>query len=181
MTSRARLALACAVLAAAAWTRASAQSVEVALEYRVKAAYLFNFTKFVEWPEEALRDGTPLTICTVGGNPFGPALGETIRGEQVNGRPLAARPAPPVEGCHLLFVPRAVPPAGHLAAASTRPILTVGESEDFLDRGGMVRFVLEDGRIRFEINHDAAARMHLRISSRLLRLARPTDGRPEDR
>jgi hypothetical protein len=146
---------------------------DVALEYRVKAAYLFNFTKFVEWPSSALPESAPLTICVAGENPFGPVLADTIRGEIVNGRQLVARVARRSDHtCHVLFVPRGVEPAPYLRTGRVAPQLTVGESADFLRQGGIINFVLEDGRVRFEINQDAAARARLRISSRLLRLAR---------
>ncbi len=167
-------------LLAALCAPALAIAQNVSLEYRVKAAYLLNFTKFVEWPEAALPEGAPLTICVAGNNPFGAVLEETIRGETVNGRPIAARTAGAVQGCHVLFVPHATGSAAYLRASASLPVLTVGETDDFLGRGGVVKFILEEGRIRFEINQDAAARAQLRISSRLLRLARPMDSRREE-
>jgi hypothetical protein len=80
-------------------------------------------------------------------------------------------------GCDVLFVPAGVPAAPLLHDARTRPILTVGESETFLRAGGIVNFFMDDGKVRFEINQDAASRAQLRISSRLLRLARPPETR----
>lgn len=154
---------------------------DASLEYQVKAAYLFNFTKFIEWPEGALRDGAPLTICVAGENPFGSSLEETIQGESVNGRPLQARAAQPPAGCHVVFVPRGVDPAAALRPFRSLPALTVGESDGFLRGGGMVNFFIEDGRVRFEINHEAADRALVRISSRLLRLARPIGTQREER
>jgi hypothetical protein len=164
-----------AVLAFVLATAASAQ--DVPLEYRVKAAYLFNFTKFVEWPSGSMPAGTPLSLCVAGANPFGAALEETIRGELVEGRPLTTRVVRDPSGCHVLFVPQGVAAAGMLREARTKPILTVGESRDFLADGGVVNFLMEDGKVRFEISQDAASRAHLRISSRLLRLARVSDTR----
>ena len=148
---------------------------EASFEYRVKAAYLFNFTKFVEWPGEALPPGAPITICVTGSNPFGAALEETIRGESVNGHPLETRAAPPADGCHVVFVPRGANAAALLRPFQRHAALTVGESDTFLHDGGMVNLVLDAGRVRFEINPEPAERAGIRISSRLLRLARPID------
>jgi hypothetical protein len=147
-----------------------------AVEYQVKAVYLFNFAKFVEWPQQAfLNPKTPYTIC-LAGDPFDTALQKTVQGESVNGRALAVRrlaagdsPA----GCHLLYISRseAARTADLLNAVSSAPVLTVGESDEFINNGGMVRFVEAGGRIRFEINPDAAEQGSLKVSSRLLRLA----------
>jgi hypothetical protein len=154
---------------------ATAGAQDVSLEYQVKAAYLFNFTKFVDWPDDAFAPGVPLAICVAAPNPFGPALEETIRGELVGERALTTRVVREPAGCHVLFVPRGVSATPLLRDARTRPILTVGESEDFLRDGGIIKFVMQGGKVRFEISQDAASRAHLRISSRLLRLAVPAD------
>jgi hypothetical protein len=150
------------------------QAGDVRLEYGVKAAYLLNFARFVEWPADPADTG-PLTICVAGTNPFGDVLDETLRGELVNGRSVRARPARQGERCHVLFVPVDVPPDAYIKSLRTQPVLTVGERADFLRHGGMVNFVIEAGRVRFEIDADAAERVKLKISSRLLRLARTTE------
>jgi hypothetical protein len=148
---------------------------EPTLEYRVKAAYVFNFMKFVEWPREAIAAG-PLTICVAGRNPFGPVLDEIVRGEEVADRPVAVRVIlEPEPGCHVLFVPDGAATSAYLRAARTAPVLTVGETPDFISMGGIVRFVREGTNVRFEIDQEAADRVRLRVSSRLLRLARPAD------
>jgi len=152
---------------------------EPSLEYRVKAAYLYNFVKFVEWPS-----GTPpgpFTICVVGHNPFGSALSDTLRGESVDNHPLAVRIVnEPDGGCQVVFVPQgtAAPPA--LRAARGMPVLTVGEAPDFLMQGGIINLVLDGGKVRFDINQEPATRADLKISSRLLRLARNTEARGAD-
>lgn len=151
---------------------ATASAQQVSLEYQVKAAYLFNFTKFVEWPAEALPKGAPLTICVAVSNPFGQALEDTIKGELVDGRALTTRVVRDPAGCHVLFVPEGVAAAALLRDARTRPILTVGETDDFQRDGGVVNFVMQDGKVRFDISPEAASRAQLRISSRLLRLRR---------
>jgi hypothetical protein len=151
---------------------------EVSLEYQVKAVYLFNFAKFVEWPPEA--QSGPLTICVAGVNPFGDVLDETLRGETVNNRPLVARVIRgPEPGCHVVFVPQGVATAGFLQAARGTPTLSVGETADFLTQGGIINFILEAGKVRFQIAAKAAERAELRISSHLLRLARNSEGRAE--
>jgi hypothetical protein len=165
-----------AVLLWAGTVLTSAQDAD--LEYRVKAAYLFNFTKFVEWPSAALVGGRSFSfsICIAGRNPFGPALTATLVGEKAAGLPLAARVvnAGQVASCHVLFVPRGVDAAPYLRGVGKSAVLTVGESPDFLAQGGAINFVLEESRVRFEINQAAAARAQLRISSRLLQLGRAT-------
>jgi YfiR/HmsC-like len=150
---------------------------EIPLEQRVKAAYLFNFTKFVEWPADAIAAGAPLTLCVAAPSPFGQTLEDTVRGELVGGRALTIRVVRDPAGCHVLFVPGNVTALPLLRDARTQPILTVGESPEFLHEGGVVKFVMHDGKVKFEISQDAAARAHLRISSRLLRLARPPETR----
>jgi uncharacterized protein DUF4154 len=152
------------------------QAREVPLEYQVKAVYLFNFAKFVEWPAEA-QNG-PLTICVAGQNPFDDVLNETLRGETVNNRPLVSRViAAPDSGCHIVFVPQGAASSPYLQAARSAPILTVGESHDFISHGGIVNFIIEAGKVRFQIDSKAADRADLRISSHLLRLARTADER----
>jgi hypothetical protein len=161
-----------AVLLCAGTALTSAQ--DAALEYRVKAAYLFNFTKFIEWPGSAVATGRSFSICVAGRNPFGPALTSTLVGETAAGLPLAARVvnASEAAACHVLFVPRGVAAPPYLRGVAKSPVLTVGESPDFLAQGGAINFVLDDGRVRFEINQAAAERAQLRISSRLLQLGR---------
>jgi hypothetical protein len=166
-----RLIILALVLVASAAVRAQ----DVPLEYRVKAAYLFNFAKFVEWPAAAAAG--PISICVAGRNVFGDALAETVRGEAVNGRPFAVRVIlEPEPGCHIIFVPQGAAVAAYLRAARTSPALTVGESADFIEQGGIVNFTLEGANVRFEIDPQAAERVGLRISSRLLRLARGPGG-----
>lgn len=147
---------------------------EVSLEYRLKAGYLFNFVKFVEWPPEA--DSGQLTICVAGRNPFGNVLAEIVRGETVNGRELVTRVIlTPDPGCHVVFVPHDVVSTPYLRAARGSPTLTVGETPGFIAQGGIVNFVREEGKVRFQISAPAADRAALRISSHLLRLGRSAE------
>lgn len=150
------------------------QADAVSLEYRLKAGYLFNFVKFVEWP--APVQAGPLTICVAGRNPFGDLLTEIVRDEAVNDQKLATRVIhTPDPGCHVVFVPKDVASTPYLRAARGSPTLTVGESPGFIAQGGIVNFVLEEGKVRFQISAEAADRAQLRVSSHLLRLGR--DGR----
>jgi hypothetical protein len=149
---------------------------DVSLEYRVKATYLFNFVKYVEWPAAARGSG-PLTLCVAGRNPFGSALEDTIRHEVVDGRPLVVRVIlEPEAGCHVLFVPEGAAVNAYLRAARGRPTLTIGESSDFLTRGGIINFVSDGRHVRFAISTAAADLAQLHISSRLLQLAVNTRG-----
>ena len=147
---------------------------DVSREYQVKAVFLYNFFKYVEWPAAA-KEG-PLVLCVAGRNPFGPVLEQTVAGELINGRPIVTRVIlEPEPGCHMIFVPDGAAAGAYLRASRGRPALTVGERPDFIEMGGMVSFFLESGNIRFAINPAAADREMLRISSRLLELARIAD------
>lgn len=151
---------------------------EASREYQLKAAFLYNFAQFVEWPADIFPDAkSPIVIGVAGDDPFDGALDRAIAGKTVGGRPLAVRHisrAEETKGCHLLYVP--AEGEQDLAALIRRigvsPVLTVGETDRFMAHGGIVRFYLEDNKLRFEINVDAAQRSHLRVSAKLLRLAR---------
>jgi hypothetical protein len=151
---------------------ASAHAQDVPLEYRVKAAYLLNFARFVDWPPSAFREGEPFHICVAGRNPFGSELADTVRNETVAGRTLSIRVIrDDVASCHLLFIPSGVAAAPFLRQVADSPTLTVSESPGFLGQGGHINFVVDQGKVRFEISQAAAMRQRLTISSRLLKLA----------
>ncbi len=146
-------------------------------EYQVKAVFLFNFAKFVEWPAAAFKSGDdPFEICVLGRNPFGSQLEDVVRGKTVGNRTFVVRSvstAKQAAGCHVVFVgsseqKRMQSVIGELKGTSA---LTVGESADFLENGGVVNFKIKDSRVRIEINADCAERAQLRISSKLLSLA----------
>ena len=163
-----------AVALAATVTIAAGGQVD---EYRVKAAFLYNFAKFVEWPAQSFNGaGDPLTICVLGENPFGRGLVEIVRGQVAGGRRLAVRQVADVRqagGCHILFVSSSERSRSRSILETLNPagVLTVGESEGFAAEGGVMNLKLEGGRIRIEVNLEAANRGHLRISSKLLSLA----------
>lgn len=155
---------------------AVAQSAR-APEYQVKAAFLYNFAKFVEWPSAALESSTPFRICVLGQDPFGDALSNIVQGESISGHSILSmqvQSAAAARSCHVLFLSQSDPETLKQGLERLRdlPILTVGESADFLPLGGMINFVLEQDRVRFEINLAAAERHHLKLSSKLLAVAR---------
>ena len=146
-------------------------------EYQVKAAFLYNFAKFVDWPAKSFSSpGDPVVICILGQNPFGDALSEAVRGKVLEGRSFEVRlisDLPQKSGCQILFVNSANRQRFRSMAGSLKGggILTVGEAPGFIDDGGIINFKLEGGRIRFEINVEAAGQARLSISSKLLSLA----------
>jgi hypothetical protein len=150
----------------------------ISKDYQVKAAFLFKFSQFVEWPDNTFPDKeTPLTIGVLGDDPFKGFLSELVRDEKVGSRPLRVeyyRRVEEVKGCHILFVSSSEGKGlGQiLAALKNRSILTVGESDGFAQSGGMIRFVISgDRKVRFRINATAAKDANLTISAKLLRLA----------
>jgi hypothetical protein len=146
-------------------------------EYELKAAFLFNFAQFVEWPPAAFATpDAPLIIGVLGSDPFGGRLEEVVRGEVVLGHPLEVRRydrIEDVENCHILFLGRSEGSnlEGILSRLRFRPILTVGEADQFARAGGMIGFVMDRNRIRLRINRGAAEAANLVLSSRLLRPA----------
>jgi hypothetical protein len=152
--------------------------------YRVKAAFLVNFVRFTEWPADALGPpGAPIVIGVLGLNPFGDDLVNAVRDRTLHDRPvrvinIATREE--FESCHVIFVTA----DDHLRwdplllALRDRPVLTVGEEPHFARDLGLVGFFLEGERVRFEVNLQATERAGLRMSSRMLTLARIVGRRP---
>jgi len=145
------------------------------LEYQVKAAFLLNFTKFIEWP--ASESTAPFGICIVGDDPFGAVLDQMVAGETYMGRRIVAQKVPrPVPGsCQVVFVGRSDSEIRPLLASLRPGVLTVGETPGFLEAGGMINFVVVNGRVRFDINRSAAAMAGLQLSSKLLSVARSVE------
>lgn len=145
--------------------------------YRLKAAFLFNFAKFVEWPTEAFADArSPMVIGILGENPFGNDLEETIRDKTINDRPVVVKvfeQPSAVTNCHVLFIAASEkkPLPEIVETLRNATVLTVGETERFIESGGMINFVPEGNKIRFQINDEAARKAKLKISSKLLSLA----------
>jgi hypothetical protein len=145
-------------------------------EYQVKAAYLVNFAKFAGWPKSVLHSAEAFPICILGNDPFGPDLNAALAGEAIDGLPLRAiriTSAEEVTGCRVLFISSSKEKQLKtiLADLDNSGVLTVSDIPQFASRGGMIEFVLEGNRVRFEINLDAVARAGLSLSSELLRVA----------
>jgi hypothetical protein len=173
-----RMLLLCLSLASSS----SAQQAQPS-EYQIKAAFIFNFAKFVEWPAAAFADEkSPLCIGVFGDNPFGADLERFIRDKTINDHPLTMRECPTLEEakkCHILFIS---------ASEKTRlreifktlqgaNVLTVSETDGFTEMGGMVNFVSEGNKIRFQIDDGSAKSVGLKISAKLLSLAAPRRAR----
>ena len=155
----------------------SAQEL-VQSEARLKSAFIFNFAKFVEWPANAFSEpNSPLVVGIIGKDTLGSALDQVIQGKAVNGRPIVVRRfavGQEVQPCHILFVSSKNDAnlAQILQRARGASILTVGETEGFLKAGGIIRFVVVENRLQFEISSANAAGSGLKISSKLLQLSR---------
>jgi hypothetical protein len=145
-------------------------------EYEVKAAYLYNFGKFVDWPANVTTARDSFTICVLGDDPFGATFDTTIAGESINGKKVVvnriARPKDAVS-CRILFVSSSegsrLPEI--LATLEKTSVLTVSDMPQFTRRGGMIQFLVEANRVRFEVNLTAAEHAGLTLSSQLLKVA----------
>lgn len=153
------------------------QAAEVPLEYRIKAAYLFNFTKFVNWPPASFEyPGSPMHLCVFGKDPFGPELEKIVFGKRVNNRVIDIRridDPDQMSDCEVLFFGESENARlrSHLDRLGTQAVLTVSDEPQFIQRGGMVRFLIVDGKVRFDINRRAAESAGITISSKLLSVA----------
>ena len=159
----------------------SSAAAQPTLENDVKAVFLYNFTKFIDWPAPAAPQPGAFRVCVLADADFAQAVDRTIAGETVDGRPLERlEPQSPdqVRSCGILYVGRSHTErsARFIAAARNLPVLTVGEGSAFLQQGGAIGFVLDNNRVRFDINVAATQRSGLRVSSKLLRVARSVDG-----
>jgi hypothetical protein len=172
-----RLAVLAAALVVAA--NASAQDLSSAetSEYLIKAGYIYNFAKLVEWPAAGARKGQPIVIGVVGNDGFAGILDRTVNGKKIDDRPLLVKRLSSRQAkdcsCQMLFV--AAAESAHaddvIQAQGAAAVLTIAEAPDFATRGGMIALVLLDSKVRFIVNVDAATQAGLSISSRLLALA----------
>jgi len=162
-------------------TFAQARDASDSSEYLIKAGFIFNFAKFVEWPGTVFaQPDSPIVIGILGTDPFGTIIDKTVQDKRIGARGFAVKrlkwgaDLKDLKECRILFV--GASERAHLdelvQMVKGLPILTVGETPGFAERGGVIRFVLEDNRVRFEVNVDAARQADLTISSRLLTLAR---------
>ena len=150
-------------------------------EYLIKAGFIFNFAKFVEWPTTAFaRPDSPIVIGVLGTDPFGTIIDQIVQDKKIGARGFVVKrlkwgsDIKELRDCKILFV--SASERAHIdelvQIVKGQPILTVGETPGFAERGGIIRFTVEDNRVRFEINVEAAHQAELTISSRLLTLAR---------
>jgi hypothetical protein len=162
-------------MVAAFAVRGPAHAQGSSMEYAVKAAYLYKFAPFVEWPPTAFASAaSPFQLCVLGQDPFGAKLDQAVSGQRVGGRPVAVRRIERVDagsGCHVLYLGASRKQTAEEALRAVRglPILTVTDGER--EVGAIIRFVVKDNRVRFEIDTAAAAANHVTISSKLLALA----------
>jgi hypothetical protein len=150
-------------------------------EYLIKAGFIFNFAKFVEWPSAVFaQTDTPIVIGILGTDPFGSIIDQIVRDKKIGNRGFIVkrlnwnRDSKELKDCNILFVSASERARidDVLQIVKNLPILTVGETPGFAERGGIIRFTVEDNRVRFEVNVEAAHQAQLTISSRLLTLAR---------
>jgi hypothetical protein len=166
-----------ALVATLAWPAGLRAESALQREYEIKAAYLYNFINYIEWPENALPStGGTITIGIVGENPFEGAL-QSLAGKQVKGRTLAVKQITDpkdLDGCQIVFISSSEKErvTELLERLKDSRILTVSEIDGFAQRGGIINFISERNKVRFEINPDAARRLGLTISSELLKLAK---------
>jgi hypothetical protein len=145
--------------------------------YEIKAAFIYNFAQFTQWPDSAFSSSdAPFVLGVIGETPLEPAMEQVLNGKAVAGHPIVLKhldTTSQISGCHLLFISESS--ESHLDdifnVIGNQPILTVGETTKFMTAGGIIRFFIADGRIRFEIDPDAADKAGLRLSSRLMSLA----------
>lgn len=148
------------------------------VEYQVKAAFLLNFAKFIEWPSDVFQDEQkPITVCIFRYDPFGRSLDDILEGKIVNNRQVVARrivELGELSACQIAFVSereeKRLPEVLNRLKGSS--VLVIGETGTFAERGGGIQFFLEDHRLRFAVNVDAVRKAHLNVSSKLLTLAK---------
>lgn len=146
-------------------------------EYEIKAAFVYNFAKFVEWPQEAFANaGDPVRFCVFGNTPLDSDLQQLITGKTIGARPVQVQRTGflQIKQCHVLFIGASDSARILQVQEATRgaTVLTVGEFPGFLDQGGMINFIFDQNRIRFEVNLKAAQEAKLKLSSKLLSLAK---------
>jgi hypothetical protein len=178
--TRFALAAALAMLA----SQAAAQSEETAAEQQVKVAYLYKFGSYIEWPAEAFGSAeAAIVIGVLGADDLADDLARTVARRTVSGRPVAVkklRRGGPYTGLHIVFVSRSESArlAEVVAAVRGQPVLVVSESDEGLEKGSMINFVLVEDKLRFDVSVGLAERGNIRISSRLLAVARKVVSRP---
>jgi hypothetical protein len=167
-----RLVAACLALLLTCGPGAGARAQGQAEEYELKAAFLYNFAKFVEWPAGATTH--PLCLGVLGPDPFGAVLDRMLAGKTVHDRPITIRRftrPDDVGACQLVFVTTAAARTFPLESWMRPGIVSVGDDETFVDRGGLIAFTMQSNKLRFVVNAAAADRAQVKLSSQLLKLA----------
>ena len=175
------IAITCLLFATALGGHAEGLDSSDSSEYLIKAGFIYNFAKLVEWPATAFaQPDSPIVIGILGDDPFGATLDRIVADKKINGRGFAVkrlkwgRDLKELKDCNILFVSSSE--REHLDslvdATKWLPILTIGDAPGFARRGGIINFTLEDNKVRFEVNVEAAKHADLTISSRLLTLAK---------
>jgi membrane glycosyltransferase len=171
-----------ALMMGAAALLGSSPALPAASEYQVKAVFLFNFARFVDWPAVTFVSASaPFTLCVYGDDPFGPDLDAVVRGESIGGRPMRVwrvQELRDVAQCQIVFIAGSADHALEevVAALDQHATLTVSDLEGAARRGAMVSMMTVNGRIRLRINIDAVRAAHLSMSSNLLRAAEIVNG-----
>lgn len=172
-----RIAVGAILVACGANVSAQDQDSSDTSEYLIKAGYVYNFAKLVEWPAAVAQKSRAIVIGVLGNDGFAAVLERVVDGKKIDGRPFLVKRLKNREftgcGCHILFVSAAesVRADEIIQFQNAGSVLTISEAPDFARRGGVVAFVLQDSRVRFAVNVDAASQASLTISSRLLALA----------
>jgi hypothetical protein len=155
------------------------QGIAVNREYAIKGAFLYHFLTYIDWPDESLSDpAQPFVIGVYRDDPFGEVLDKIAETKQVEGRAIEIQhleSANQLEGCHILFIPHTIDAEAQkqvLAAVMDSHVLTVGETDDFIEQGGSAQFFIEGNKVRFAFNTDAVSQSQLKISSKLLSIAK---------
>ena len=164
-----------AAIATGAFTSFVAAQTATAPE--LKAAFLYNFAKFVEWPADSMAAGAPLVLCVLGDGAVADALDETVKGRAIDGHPVTTRRVK-VDGalrsCHVLYLSGVDAKGSHelLVGLGDSAVLTASDLDRFAQLGGVANFFVENGKMRFAVNLESAQRARLQLSSRLLGLAK---------
>jgi hypothetical protein len=182
----------CALIFALRIDSLRAQSTEggvINREYGIKAAYLYQFAYYIVWPAGSFADNqSPFVIGILGSDPFGDSLNDIARNKKVDGRQIVIKQFNSLadyKPCHILFVSSSAEPVGNdlisIRKQQRFPVLLVGETPDFTEQGGAIKLFIEQNRIRFEVNMDVARRNQLKISSKLLSLAKIVDSEQDNK
>jgi uncharacterized protein DUF4154 len=165
-----------AVMAAIALCSAAIGRAQDVTEPSLKAAFIYNFAKFTEWPQDALSGPLPFNACVLGDEPTSDALERSVKGRQLGGRSITVQrvaPDGPLKSCHLLYVSnlKSAQIASVVEAVRGAPVLTISDIDDFARLGGIAHVFIENGKMRFDLNLELAKRVRLQLSSKLLVLA----------